>query len=201
MSSHYYSRIPRTKRFARYEFEVVVRGIRVKIVSEPGVFSASRLDPGTRVLIENMVIEDGWRILDLGTGYGIVGIVAAKLAPNGYVIMTDVNKRAIKLARRNLEINDVRNAEVREGNLYEPVKNEVFNTIVTNPPITAGMDVVYRIIEEAPEHLERGGLLQIVARHNKGGKRIMEKMREVFGNVGVIASEGGYRVYVSRKVK
>ena len=199
MSFHYFSEEP----FIHgkyFRFEDYIRGFRVIIVSSPGVFSSKRIDKGTRLLVEHMIIRDGWRILDLGTGYGIIGIIAAKLAPNGYVIMTDINKQAIKLARMNLKINNVKNAEVRWGDLYEPVRGLKFDTIVCNPPISAGLKVCSRIIEEAPNYLNANGLLQIVARHNKGGRRLMNLMEKVLGNVEIIASEGGYRVYVSRKL-
>lgn len=195
---HYYSRRPRDIG-KRYTIEVQVRGIYVKLLSAPGVFSAKKLDKGTEVLLKYMIIKDGWKILDLGCGYGVIGIVAAKLAPRGYVILTDINKLAVKLARENLKLNNVYNAEVREGDLYEPVKGEKFNTILCNPPISAGLDVCYRIIDDAPQYLERDGLLQLVARHNKGGRRLMERMLQVFGNCDVVGSEAGYRVYVSRK--
>ncbi len=197
MASHYFSEEPLGRR-GRYEFTVAVRGLTVRIVSSPGVFSAARLDRGTRLLVESMVVEDGWRVLDLGTGYGVIGIVAAKLAPRGYVVMTDINRRAVRLARLNLRLNGVPNAEVRWGDLYEPVRGERFNTIVANPPISAGMETCLRIVDGAPEHLVEGGLLQLVARHNKGGRRLMARMEEVFGNVEVLAAGGGYRVYASR---
>lgn len=197
MASHYFSEEPLGRR-GMYEFTVAVRGLTVRIVSSPGVFSAARLDRGTRLLVESMVVEDGWRVLDLGTGYGVIGIVAAKLAPRGYVVMTDINRRAVRLARLNLRLNGVPNAEVRWGDLYEPVRGERFNTIVANPPISAGMETCLRIVDGAPEHLVEGGLLQLVARHNKGGRRLMARMEEVFGNVEVLAAGGGYRVYASR---
>ena len=113
-------------------------------------------------------------------------------------MMTDINRRAVRLARLNLRLNGVPNAEVRWGDLYEPVRGERFNTIVANPPISAGMETCLRIVDGAPEHLVEGGLLQLVARHNKGGRRLMARMEEVFGNVEVLAAGGGYRVYASR---
>lgn len=198
MSEHYFTKIPLSK-VRKYKFNICLRGIELTIVSESGVFSAKKLDKGTEVLAKYMIIEDGWKILDLGCGYGILGLIAARLAPKGYVVLTDINKRAVKLAKMNIKLNNIENAEVRCGDLYEPVKKEVFNTIISNPPISAGLKICYRIIEEAPEHLVEGGLLQLVARHRKGGKRLMEKMREVFKNCEIIAREAGYCIYVSKK--
>lgn len=197
MNYHYFSpNQPPTHKY--YTIKVNLRGYEIILISSSGVFSARYIDKGTRLLIENMIIEDKWYILDLGTGYGVIGIVAAKLAPNGFVVMTDINKQAIRLAKLNLQINNVSNAKVLWGNLYEPVNNKKFDTILTNPPISAGMEVCKQIIKQAPEHLKRNGLLQIVARHHKGGRRLMNLMEEVFGNVEIIASKGGYRVYISR---
>ncbi len=81
-----------------------------------------------------MVLQPGWRVLDLGCGYGPIGIVASRFVD--YVVMTDVNRRAVSIAKKNLKINGVRNAEVRwGGSLYEPVAGEKFDSIITNPPL------------------------------------------------------------------
>ena len=112
--------------------------------------------------------------------------------------MVNVNKRALKLSKMNLEINNIKNAEVRYSNLYSAVK-EKFNTIIVNPPITAGRKLCFKIIEEAKEHLEKYGSLQLIAKHRKGGKMLGEKMLEVFGNMEEKEKSGGYRLYFSKK--
>ncbi|MCD6368269.1 MAG: class I SAM-dependent methyltransferase [Thermoproteales archaeon] len=195
---HYYSKYPEG-RYRTYKFQVNIRGVSLVIHSASGVFSAKKLDKGTEVLIKHMIIEDGWRILDLGCGYGVVGLVAAKLAPRGRVILTDINKRAVALARKNIVLNGVFNAEVRWGDLYEPIRGELFNTIISNPPQAAGMKIIKRIIYEAPEHLLHDGLIQLVARHRKGGERIFKLLREVFPETRIVGGAAGYRVYVGFK--
>ena len=80
--------------------------------------------------------------MDIGCGYGAVGIVAASLNPKLNVVMTDVNVRAVRLAKKNIELNKIANAEVRYGHLYEPVEGLVFNCVLSNPPVSAGMDTV-----------------------------------------------------------
>jgi len=97
----------------------------------------------------------------------------------------------------NLELNNIKNADVKYSKLYLNVK-EKFNTIVVNPPITAGRKLCFRIIEESKKHLEKNGLLQLIARHRKGGKILGEKMLEVFGNMEEKAKSGGYRLYISK---
>ncbi|MEK6947488.1 MAG: methyltransferase, partial [Nanoarchaeota archaeon] len=112
--------------------------------------------------------------------------------------MTDINKRAVMLAKKNAELNNVK-AEIYQGNLYEKIKDNDFDAVVSNPPNTAGKELCFRLIEESKNYLKQDGSLQIVARHNKGGKTLSKKMEEVFGNVKVIAKKSGYFVYMSVK--
>ena len=194
---HYYSE-EQTSPLRLEKIKAVLRGKSFEFWSGSGVFSKKKVDNGTRVLVENCIIKDNWKILDLGCGYGVVGVVIAKIFPKTNVLMVDVNKRALKLAKMNIELNNVENADVRYSNLYSDVK-EKFNTIIVNPPMTAGRKLCFRIIEESKEYLEKDGLLQLIARHRKGGKILGEKMLEVFGNMEEKAKSGGYRLYVSKK--
>ncbi len=89
--------------------------------------------------------------------------------------------------------------KVLKGELYKPIKDKKFNSIIVNPPQTAGKKVCHQIIEESLDYLEDGGILQLVVRHQKGGKSLMAKMNEVFGNAKDIAKKSGYRVYISVK--
>ncbi|RLF91645.1 16S rRNA methyltransferase, partial [Thermococci archaeon] len=100
---------------------------------------------------------------------------------------------------KNLKLNNVRNAEVRYGDLYEPVKGEKFNSIITNPPVHAGKDVLERIIREAPLYLEDDGLLQIVVKTKQGAKWVKEVMEGTFSEVVELAKGSGYRVYAGKK--
>ena len=193
---HYYSE-KQTSPLRLKKIKAVLRERLFEFYSGSGVFSKKKVDNGTKVLVENCSVKDGWNILDLGCGYGVVGIVIAKIFPKTAVLMVDVNKRALNLAKMSLELNNVENADVKYSNLYSAVK-EKFNTIIVNPPITAGRKLCFRIIEEAKEHLEKDGLLQLIAKHRKGGKMLGEKMLEVFGNMEEKAKSGGYRLYVSK---
>jgi 16S rRNA G1207 methylase RsmC len=95
--------------------------------------------------------------------------------------------------------NNVTNAQVMQGDIFSAIQ-ERFNTILLNPPQSAGKDICFRMIEESHEYLDNNGFLQLVARHNKGGRQLEKKMQEIFGNVKQIAKKGGYRVYVSQKI-
>jgi len=189
---HYYSREPNTPLKTKI-IEVVIRGERFRFITSSGVFSFGKLDRGTNLLIENMVLEKNWQVLDLGCGYGAIGIVASRFV--NYVVMTDINKRAVSIAKKNLKINNVKNAEVRWGHLYEPVKGERFHSIITNPPVHAGKDVLREIVINAPLHLYDGGLLQIVIRTNQGAKYIKSLMERNFKEVIEVSKGSGFRVY------
>ena len=112
--------------------------------------------------------------------------------------MTDINKRAVMLAKMNVKLNGI-NAEIFQGNLYEKIKDDDFDCVISNPPQNAGKEVCFQLIAESKNHLKPNGTLQIVARHNKGGKTLSKKIEEVFGNVNVVAKKSGYSVYLSVK--
>ena len=112
--------------------------------------------------------------------------------------MSDINKRAVMLARKNAELNSV-SCRILQGNLYDKIEKKDFEVVLSNPPQTAGKEICFKVIEQSKSQLVAGGSLQIVARHKKGGKTLSEKMQEVFGNVKIIARESGYSVYFSEK--
>jgi 16S rRNA (guanine1207-N2)-methyltransferase len=112
--------------------------------------------------------------------------------------MTDINERAVMISKKNIKLHSLEGIEARKSNVFSAI-NESFDTILLNPPQTAGKDVCFRMIQESFEHINKNGLLQIVARHNKGGKTLSEKMESVFGNVGTTAIKSGFRVYASKK--
>lgn len=193
---HYYSKIQKS-RLQIKKIKQKIRNFNFEFYSSFGIFSKSKVDKGTLVLAENMLIEKNSKVLDIGCGIGVLGIVAARLF-NADVIMSDINERAVMLAKRNIKLNNI-NAVIYHGNLYEKIKDNDFDVILSNPPQTAGKEICFRLIQEAKNHLKYGGNLQIVARHNKGGKSLSEKMKEIFGNVKVIAKKSGYWVYLSIK--
>ena len=193
---HYYSERQKSE-FKVKKIKHKVNGINFEFYTSPGVFSKSRIDQGTLVLAENMTINKNSKVLDIGCGIGILGIAAARLF-GAYVVMTDINQRAVTLAGKNIELNKIK-AEIHQGNLYDKIKDNDFDVILSNPPQSAGKELCFRLIGQSKNHLKNGGNLQIVARHNKGGKSLSKKMEEVFGNVKVVAKKSGYWVYLSIK--
>jgi len=198
MGEHYYSAKPASRRRPA-EVSVVVRGLPLTLRTDAGVFSRSSLDRGTELLIEALDLGPCELVLDLGCGYGAIGIAASKLSEGGRVVLTDVNERAARLARENLRANRVTNAEVRVGDLYEPVAGLAFDHIVSNPPIRAGRAVVDRIVSEAPAHLRDGGRLWIVARTRQGAEALRKRMADAFGHAEIVRRGSGYKVLCSAK--
>ena len=174
-----------------------IKGFEFEFYTASGVFSKERIDKGTIILAENIEIEKNSKVIDIGCGIGVLGITAAKLF-NANVVMSDINKRAVSLAKKNAKLSNVK-AEIHQGNLYEKIMRRDFDAILSNPPQTAGKETCFKLIEQSTDYLKKSGRLQLVARHNKGGKSLSDKMKEVLGNVKVIAKKSGYWVYVSVK--
>ncbi|MCS7114578.1 MAG: methyltransferase [Nitrososphaerota archaeon] len=172
-----------------------------KFITASSVFSKKRIDLGTRLLIESMVLPEKGLVLDVGCGYGAIGIAAAVFNPNLHVVMVDVNERAVRLAKQNIKINGVRNAEVRRGPLYKPVEGMVFHCILSNPPVSAGLTTVKALITEAPKYMTEKATFQMVVRSKIGGKRLKLIFEEAFGNCAVLARKSGYRVLIASSKK
>tara|TARA_Y100000310_G_scaffold223408_1_gene225249 strand:- start:2174 stop:2755 length:582 start_codon:yes stop_codon:yes gene_type:complete len=175
------------------EVDLNIRGIDFPFLLVSGTFSSRKVDKGTLVLCENMLVDETWDVLDLGCGVGVVGVVAGKFCSKIY--LSDPNLRAVTFAKENLKRNGVK-GKVKVGSGF--VFNKKFDSILLNPPQTAGKKICFELISEAKNNLKNSGVLQVVARRNKGGEAISLKMKEVFGNVGVRVRKSGYWVYVSR---
>lgn len=197
-ADHYFTRTPGSAH-AHLEWEAVLRGRRLRFVTDAGVFSRTRVDPGTRLLIDSIEVPQRGNVLDLGCGYGPLGIAMAALQPAAFVYLVDVNERAAGLARLNLAKNGIRNAEVRVGEGFAPVADLRFALIASNPPMRAGKEVVYPLVEQSHAHMERGGRLWLVALTRQGAKTLARKVEEVYGNVAVAERGGGYRVLVAER--
>jgi 16S rRNA (guanine1207-N2)-methyltransferase len=171
------------------------RGELLSFVVDTGVFSARRLDPGTALLIENLRLSATDGVLDLGCGWGAVGVAAARSAPRGEVVLADVNRRAARLAQENLARNGVGNASVLVGRGFEPVGDRTFDVIVTNPPYRAGREVVLAMLKEAPRHLAPGGRLLLVGKGSQGVLYYQRWLAEHWApEVRVLDRSSGYRV-------
>lgn len=198
MSQHYYSQQPEV-RHARRTIDTVLRGKKFRFTSDAGVFSKGDIDYGSRVLIEAMVIPSHASVLDVGCGYGPIGLSAAYLAPEGHVTMVDINSRAVELARENAQQNGIRNVTVMESDVLGALNDQKFDVILTNPPIRAGKAVVHQIFEEAYDHLNEGGFLWIVIQKKQGAPSAVAKLESLFSVVEEVGKDRGYRIIKAQR--
>ena len=168
-------------------------------VSDDGVFSKDELDQGTRILLET-ILQDTLqeKVLDLGCGYGPVGVLLKTFQPHIQVTMLDVNERAVELSKVNVKRHGMDHRVLR-SDVYSAVEGELFNEIITNPPIRAGKVVIYKMFREAYTHLHDGGRLWVVIRKNHGAKSAVNEIASVFGNCEVIHKEKGFYVLKAQK--
>jgi len=198
-TEHYFTEEPRS-RPRRHELRFLYRGELLTFEVDSSVFASHGLDPGTALVIEALDLRPTDRVLDLGCGWGAIGIAAARCCPDGRVILTDVNRRAVGLARANVARNHLANAEVRAGSLYHPVEGETFDVIATNPPYHVGRELVLRLLEGASGALREGGRLLVVGKGSQGILYYQTWLSEHFpGEVSVRARGSGYRVIEARK--
>jgi 16S rRNA (guanine1207-N2)-methyltransferase len=178
---------------------VRLRGRPWTFLADRGVFAAGAVDAGTKLLIETMVIHPADDVLDLGCGYGPVGLVAASLAPQGHVTLVDINERAVKLTQEIARRDGLTNVDVRLGDGCAPVGDQRFDVIVMNPPIRAGKATLKRLFHDAWTHLRVGGRFYFVARTAQGAKTLAREVETVFRTVTEEARGSGYRVYCAIK--
>ena len=174
------------------KLNVKIFDINFTFYTDNGVFSKDRLDFGTRTFLENLPIDEmqDSTILDVGCGYGPIGIILSKLT-SSKITMIDVNRRALHLAERNIKENKVNDIRVMESDCYSQLENEKFDYILTNPPIHAGKEKVYEIVMNARYHLEENGTLFIVIRKDQGAKSMMKDLAKYY-TVEVIAKNKGF---------
>lgn len=200
MTDHYFTSNPNAKKNEK-EFEITLKNNKLKLTTDSGVFSKERVDYGSKVMIESIdpSIFPNEKLLDMGCGYGPVGLSLAKAYPNLTVHMVDVNERALDLARQNALENGINNVNIYMSSIYEEIKEKDFGAIISNPPIRAGKKVVHEIISESYRYLAEDGVLIIVIQKKQGAPSAKQKMIDTFGNVERIALDKGYWVLQSKK--
>jgi len=172
--------------------ECLVLGNKFTFLTDNGVFSKDGLDFGSRLLLESIPLEEvGGKILDMGCGYGVFGIVIGKLT-GASIDMVDVNLRALHLAEMNVKENSIENINVFQSNVYENVSLK-YSCIITNPPIRAGKKIVYDIVMNARNHLDENGVLFLVIRKEQGAKSLIVDLRELY-TVNILAKKKGFYI-------
>lgn len=173
-----------------------IRDVEYTMETDHGVFSKAGLDYGSRVLLEAILPLEAHSILDLGCGYGPIGIVLKK-ETKAQVTMSDINPRAIKLAAKNAVRNHV-NVETILSDGFQDISSS-FDAIVCNPPIRAGKQVYYQWISDAGSYLNENGCLFLVARKQQGAPSLIKECEQYFSQVQVIERNSGYYVIKCQK--
>ena len=199
MSEHYYSRTQKVESEPKF-WDFTLRSQLFRFKTDNGVFSKKEVDFGSRLLIEAFELPNvEGSVLDVGCGYGPIGLSIAKNYPERIVHMIDVNERAIELSKANAVQNAVHNVEIYESDTLINVKEFNFAAILTNPPIRAGKKTVHDIFEQSYEHLVTGGDLWIVIQKKQGAPSALEKLKERFTTVETIDKSKGY--FIIKAVK
>ncbi|QTD39854.1 class I SAM-dependent methyltransferase [Sporosarcina sp. Te-1] len=199
MSEHYYSKKPSVKSDPK-EWKTAIRDVDFRFKTDAGVFSKGELDFGSRLLAESFELPQvEGDLLDVGCGYGPIGLSIAVSFPDRNVHMVDVNERALALARCNAELNGISNVEIYPSDALSAVSGDRFAAVITNPPIRAGKETVFTIYEGAHAKLVPGGELWVVIQKKQGAPSSSSKLEELFGNVETVAKNKGYFIFRSKK--
>lgn len=201
MANHYYTKNPESISQQKH-WIYRLKGNTLSFTSDNGVFSKNTVDFGSELLVESYDIPEQFQkasLLDIGCGYGTMGLAYGKAYPELSIEMIDVNERALVLAQENAKKNGIHNVDIHESNLYDSVKKSQYEIIISNPPIRAGKIVVHTILEKAYDYLAENGQLVIVIQKKQGAPSAQKKMEEVFGNCERIQWDKGYWILVSTK--
>ena len=194
--NHYYTDDKENIKSNEKTIHAIVDGKSYHFLTDHGVFSKAGLDYGTRVLLQALDHEDkNESLLDLGCGYGPIGIVLGdrwNIEPD----MCDINGRALDLAKRNLDKNNL-NGHVFKSDGYDRVSG-FYDAIVTNPPIRAGKKTIYGWFEKAKAHLTDEGALYFVINKKHGAPSARRFCEKKYDHVDVIAKKSGYYVIKCR---
>jgi len=161
-----------------------------------GVFAKSGLDAGSALLLQIALpfLSDNSLIGDLGCGWGAVGCVLARELPQAQIVMSDVNPRAVNLARHNADLNDLKSTFCYCDDGFSAVATNTFDAILCNPPIRAGNEVMMRLFVNSLRCLKENGNLFAVIRTAQGAKSWQQRLKVLFGNCEVMEIKKGYRV-------
>lgn len=197
--SHYYLNDESLKHEEQI-LDVSIKDVSMRLHTDKGVFSKGALDFGTKVLLENITLTDDIQtVIDMGSGYGPISIYLAKVYPNISFYAYDVNERAIALTNKNIKENNVSNVTASVSFLFENVKMNA-DAVITNPPIRAGKQTVFKLYEDAYQMLNHKGVLYVVIQKKQGAPSSVEKITQLFGNCKIIERQSGYWILFAQKL-
>lgn len=197
---HYYQKEQADLHSNPNTFDFNFKGLNLKYTTDDGVFSKKYIDYGSFVMLNNFVPNNlEYPILDMGAGYGALGITISKLYEKE-VHMCEINARAYDLINKNIKLNKATNIYAYHSDLFESLPTELkFSSVVTNPPIRAGKNIVFAIYDGAYERLVEGGELWVVIQKKQGAPSSKAHLEELFGNCEKVDKDKGY--YILKSIK
>lgn len=198
--NHYYSEKPSSKSDVK-EIEFHFLNKNFTFLTDSGVFSKSKIDFGSELMLKTFLkhntLKEG-NFLDIGCGYGPVGIITKSFIPDLNIYLSDINERALELAEKNMKLNNISEYNIIKSFIFDNIHKN-FDCILSNPPIRAGKDIIFRIYEESWKHLNNNGVFYCVIQTKHGAKSTFKKLEEIFGNCETLTIDGGYRILFSKK--
>lgn len=197
--SHYFDSNPNVAHHEKtISFQIFEQ--QISLLTDSGVFSKNRIDEGTLAFLKVLVpLKLSGNILDIGCGYGPIGLTIAMTSQKARITLADINSRALALASKNAELlNLSQRVTCLQSDVYSNIEGQ-YEAIVCNPPIRAGKKVTYAIYEGAKQYLTDGGSLYIVIRKAQGAESASKYIETVFGNVNLLDRSKGYYVYQAIK--
>lgn len=198
--SHYFQNDPLLASKKR-DITLSIDGLTLHFKSDNGVFSKSKVDEGSLALLKVIIpLHLTGKILDLGCGYGPIGLTIAVTSPSARVDLADINERALALCEENAQLLGLsQRITCLQSDIYTNVEGP-YDSIVVNPPIRAGKRVTYKMYEGALQRLIDGGSLYVVIRKDQGAPTASRFIESLFGNISLISRDKGYYIYQAKKV-
>lgn len=191
---HYFHPLPRVPS-RPLQVVLPLRGLPpLQLWTDRGVFSYGRVDPGTRLLVDCFEPDGARRVVDLGAGYGALGLGLARRFAQLEVILVELNQRAAALCRANAAHNALANARCLVGDGLSALAFGCVDALVSNPPVRAGRRVLLLWLEQARQVVRPGGSVWLVVKTSLGAPSLARWLQERFGDCQVVERHGGYRV-------
>ena len=198
--SHYFQNDPNlASNLQKISFDIA--GLHMSLWTDNGVFSKSRVDEGSFAFLKVLLpLNLTGKILDLGCGYGTIGLTIALASPKASITLADINTRALALCEKNAqELGLSQRVTILQSDIYSKIEGQ-YDSIVVNPPIRAGKRVTYAMYEGAKQRLIDGGSLFIVIRKAQGAPSASAYIESLFGNITLLKRDKGYYIYQAKKV-
>ena len=196
-NDHYYTSAPTSAHKTAY-VDMEYRGHALRFETDSGVFSRTELDRGTEVLLDSLPETLSGSVLDMGCGWGVIGVAIGKHWADTKITMADINQRACDLSRKNAAAAGVE-AAVIESDGYEKILGNTYDLILQNPPIRAGKAVIYKMFADASACLNADGELWLVIRKQQGAPSAITYLKTLFEDVDTVEKKSGFWIIRCRQ--